>query len=157
MPHCFARWGMKIRHVPEMPFSRPENVLSTLLTLLAQAAPAVDDRPFAVRFFDNPLLLPVGLVVIFYITFWLPERRRKAEEAKLLASITKNDRVVTTGGIHAVVVAASPGSDVVTLKIDEAGNTRVKVNRSAIASVVPRPAANERPNAKTDADASKSD
>ncbi|MEM1225532.1 MAG: preprotein translocase subunit YajC [Planctomycetota bacterium] len=106
----------------------------SFLFCLAQAA--ADDRPFAVRFFDNPLLLPVGLLAIFYVTFWAPERRRKAEEARLLASIQKNDRVITAGGIHAVVVAAAPDSDVVTIKIDENGSTRVKINRSAISSVV---------------------
>jgi preprotein translocase subunit YajC len=85
---------------------------------------------------SNPLILPVGLLVIFYLTFIAPERRRRAEEAKMMASLKKNDRVVTVGGIHATVVSVGADSDVVTLKIDESSNTRIKVNRSAIAKIV---------------------
>jgi preprotein translocase subunit YajC len=85
---------------------------------------------------SNPLILPVGLLVIFYLTFIAPERRRRAEEAKMMASLKKNDRVVTVGGIHATVVSVGSDSDVVTLKIDESSNTRIKVNRSAIAKIV---------------------
>ena len=64
------------------------------------------------------------------------ERRRKAEEAKLMSSMKKNDRIITIGGIHGTIVSASPESKVVTIKIDEAGNTRVKINRSAVATIV---------------------
>ena len=88
------------------------------------------------RILFGPFVLPLGLFFLFYLTFIAPERRRKAEEAKLMASLKKNDRVITIGGIHGTVVSISPESKVVTLKIDESGNTRVKVNRSAIASVV---------------------
>lgn len=103
-------------------------------SLIAQAGEP--EAPFIQRFLSNPLLLPVGLLAVFYVTFLMPEKRRKAEEAKMLASIQKNDRVVTAGGLHAVVVSAPPDSDVVTLKIDEGGNTRVKINRSAIITVL---------------------
>lgn len=84
----------------------------------------------------NPLLPIVGFIAIFYVTFLGPERRKKADEAKLMSSLSKNDRVVTIGGVHGTIVSASPDSDIVTVKIDENSNTRIKVNRSAIASVV---------------------
>ncbi|MEM6980164.1 MAG: preprotein translocase subunit YajC [Planctomycetota bacterium] len=128
--------------------------MSLLSLLIAQAA--VDDRPFIQRLFDNPLLLPIGLLAIFYVTFWLPERRRKAEEAARLAAIKKNDRVITAGGLHAVVVAAAPDSDVVTLKIDEGGNTRVKINRTSISKVITptKDKDNAKPNADADGDSS---
>lgn len=113
-------------------------------TLLAQAdagagagaKPDALDRPFIVQILDNPFVLPVALLVIFYITFLGPERKRRAEEARMLAAMQKNDRVVTRGGIHATIVAAPADSDIITLKIDEAGSTRVKVDRSAIVSVM---------------------
>ena len=88
------------------------------------------------RILFGPWVLPLGLFFLFYATFIAPERRRKAEEAKLMAALKKGDRVITIGGIHGSVVSASPESKVVTIKIDESGNTRVKVNRSAIASIV---------------------
>lgn len=91
------------------------------------------------RFISNPLILPIGLLVLFYVIFLGPERRRKADEAKLLSSLKKNDRVVTIGGIHATVASAPADSDIVTLKIDESSNTRIRVNRTAIARIVTEP------------------
>lgn len=100
--------------------------------LLAQAGPEVS--PIQV-FFNSPLPLFAGLAMIWYLTWFLPEKRKRQDEARLLASITKNDRVVTIGGLHGTVVSAAPDSDVITLKIDEAGVTRVKINRSAISAI----------------------
>ncbi|MGB7327968.1 MAG: preprotein translocase subunit YajC [Rubripirellula sp.] len=97
----------------------------------AGAAPAGGSGDFL-----SPFLLPAGLLFLFYFIVIAPERRRKSDEAKLMSAIKKNDRVVTIGGIHAVVAAVSPDSDVVTLRIDENANTRIKVNRSAISRIV---------------------
>lgn len=85
---------------------------------------------------NGPWILIIGLLAIWYITMIAPERRRKAEEAKLYSGLKKNDRVVTIGGIHGTIAAISSDNNVVTLRIDENGNTRIKINRSAIASVV---------------------
>lgn len=86
-------------------------------------------------FFSSPLPLIAGLAMIWYLTWFLPEKRKRQDETNLLASLMKNDRVITIGGIHGTVVSVTPDSDVVTLKIDEAGTTRVKVNRSAISAI----------------------
>ena len=110
------------------------NVVCTLgsTLLLAQEGAGGPEPTAFQKFIFNPLTLPLGLFLIFYLTFLGPERRRKADEAKLLSSLQKNDRVVTIGGIHGTVVAVNDG--IVTLKIDEGGSTRIKVNQSAIAS-----------------------
>ena len=108
------------------------------------AAPAAEPEMSPIqKILFHPLVLPLGLFFLFYATFIAPERRRKSEEAKLMSSLKKSDRVVTIGGIHATVVAVSSESKVVTLKIDESGNTRIKVNRSAIASIVDPTAENK--------------
>ena len=103
---------------------------------LAQAdgvgADAVAEPTFLQRMLGNPLFLPIGLFMIFYLVVLAPERRRKAEEASMLAALKKNDRVITVGGIHGSVVAVNDG--VVTLRIDESGNAKIKVNQSAIAT-----------------------
>lgn len=104
--------------------------------LLAQDEAVAPEMTTFQKFLSNPLILPVGLFALFYITFIAPERRRKAEEAKLISSLKKNDRVVTVGGIHGTVVATSPETGVVTLRIDENSNTRIRVNRTAIANIL---------------------
>lgn len=105
------------------------------LYLLAQEEAARQPSAFG-KFLENPLTLVMGLVFLFYIIVLMPERRRKAEEAKMMSAIKKNDRIVTVGGIHGTIVAAPAESSVVTIRIDENSNARIKINRSAIASVV---------------------
>ena len=85
--------------------------------------------------FENPLL-PIGILFfLFYFIVLAPEKKRKRQEQQMLARIGKNDRVVTNGGIHGVVVAASPGSQVVTVRIDDKQNVRIRVNRYALTRV----------------------
>ena len=85
--------------------------------------------------FENPLL-PIGILFfLFYFIVLAPEKKRKRKEQEMLSQIGKNDRVVTAGGIHGVVVAARPESQVVTIRIDDKQNVRIRVNRSAIARV----------------------
>ncbi len=85
--------------------------------------------------FENPLFLIGPLFFLFYFIVLAPEKKRKRKEQQMLSQIGKNDRVVTAGGIHGVVVAARPESEVVTIRIDDKQNVRIRVNRSAIAKV----------------------
>ncbi|MCC9602554.1 preprotein translocase subunit YajC [Stieleria sp. JC731] len=105
------------------------------LLLFAEEAVPPQDKPLLMHILEGPWILIVGFVVIFYFTFVIPEKRRKAEEVKRLASITKGSRVVTVGGLHGTVVSTNAESDVLTLKLDESGNVRVKVSRWALTVV----------------------
>jgi len=122
-----------------------ENVVAVpvwIVGLLAQegaapaGAPAAGQDPGGLGFlFQNPLL-PIGILFfLFYVIVLAPEKKRKRKEQEMLSRISKNDRVVTLGGIHGVVVAAPPESDVVTVRIDDKQNVRIRVNRSAIARI----------------------
>lgn len=108
-------------------------IVSFQTSLLGQDGPAAEQ---VAPSFLSPLTLVAGFFFLFYFIVIAPERRKKAEEAKMMSALKKNDRVVTIGGIHAVVAAVAEGNDVVTLKIDENSNTRIKVNRSAIGRVI---------------------
>ncbi len=76
------------------------------------------------------------IAVLFYLLMMRPERRRRAELAEMLGNLKKNDRVVTIGGIFGTVVMASKDSDEVTLRVDENTNTKLRLQRSAIARVI---------------------
>ena len=80
------------------------------------------------------LVLPMFLLV--YLFFLRPERRKQADHKSLLAALKKNDRVVTIGGIYGIVANVQPEADRVTLKIDEATNTKIDVTFSSIARVI---------------------
>ena len=103
--------------------------------LLAQEKAAAQE-PGGLGLFENPLFPIAGLFFLFYFIVILPDRKRKREESKMLSLLSKNDRIVTSGGIHGVVVAAPAESDVITIRVDENANTRLRVNRSSIVKVV---------------------
>ncbi|MEO8495882.1 MAG: preprotein translocase subunit YajC [Planctomycetota bacterium] len=110
-------------------WSTSESCLSILL--LAQ------DEPTGSPFGQLGSLLPfIMIAVLFYIMLIRPERKKRTETVKMLENMKKNDRVVTIGGIHGVVVNVQKDSEDVTLRIDDSTNTRMRVLRSAISRIV---------------------
>lgn len=101
----------------------------------ANPAPAQDIDPLQ-RILGSPFVLGGGLLALFYVMVLLPEKRKKKQAAAQLSQLKKNQRVITIGGIHGVVVSAPADSDVVTIKTDDSSNSRMRVNRSAIATVL---------------------
>lgn len=75
--------------------------------------------------------LPIVLLfVIMYMFLFRGPRKKQQEHAKMVESLKKNDRVQTIGGIFGTVIDIK--GDEITLKVDEANNTKIKVCRSAI-------------------------
>ena len=108
------------------------DLLANGLLFAEAAADAERDPP-------NPILTFAPFVIIgilFYVMLLRPEKKKRAELEKMLNNIKKNDRIVTIGGIHGTVVNSTKDSDEVTIKVDEASNTKLRVNRSAISRVV---------------------
>jgi preprotein translocase subunit YajC len=90
--------------------------------------------------FMQQLLSPMNLVLFSLIMFFLLVVRPQKNEVKklqsMLAALKKNDRVVTSGGIHGVVVQANTGDPTVVLRIDESSGAKLTVNRDAITKVL---------------------
>ncbi len=84
--------------------------------------------PDAFTGFVVPLIIVMG---IFYFILIRPQLKRQKQHQNMLASLSKGDRVITTGGIHGMVVGLK--DDVVTLKIAE--NTKIEISKSAIGAV----------------------
>jgi preprotein translocase subunit YajC len=60
--------------------------------------------------------LPIILIFgVFYFLLIRPQQKKQKETKEMLDSIKKGDKVITTGGIHGVVVGLSENT--VTLKI----------------------------------------
>jgi preprotein translocase subunit YajC len=77
-------------------------------------------------------MLPiVAMIAIFYFLIIRPQQKQQKELKRMRESLKKDDRVVTSGGIHGVVAAVK--GDIVSVRI--ADNVRVDVDRSAIATV----------------------
>ena len=83
------------------------------------------------------LMQMVPLVVIFIIFYFLllrPQIKRAKEHKKMTEALSKNDEVVTTGGIAGKVTKIE--DSFVTMQIAE--GVEVQVQRSAIGSLLPK-------------------
>jgi preprotein translocase subunit YajC len=76
-----------------------------------------------------PFLL---IIVIFYFLILRPQQKRQKERVKLLESIKKGDKVITAGGLHGTV----EGIEEKTLLVKVADNVKLKMERSAITTIV---------------------
>ncbi len=121
--------------------------LSELMNLLAQGGEAAKGEPDGGGAAGILSMLPalMMIMVLFYFLMIRPERRKQATHKALLEGLKKNDRVVTIGGMYGVVMNVQRDADEVTLKIDEANNTKIRVQFSAIARVVADGPAAEKP------------
>lgn len=110
-----------------------DTVLDVMLApLLAQEGGAAPDSGF------NPgFLLPMVLIgILFYFMLIRPERKKSAEAADMLKTLKKNDHVITIGGIYGTIVNIQDGTDVVTVRVDDNNNTKLRLRRSAISAIV---------------------
>lgn len=78
-----------------------------------------------------PLLLLLG---VFYFILFRGQRKERQRMQAMLAGLKKNDRVQTIGGIYGTIVDVRDHE--VVLKVDEANNVKIRVNRTAIKEVL---------------------
>ena len=79
--------------------------------------------------YGNLILLGLMFAVMYVILFRGP-RKKQQQHTQMVQSLEKNDKVRTIGGIIGTVVDIK--GDEVTLKVDEANNTKIKFVTSAI-------------------------
>jgi preprotein translocase subunit YajC len=78
------------------------------------------------------ILFMLGVILVMYFLFFLPQRRKQQALNKMLAALQRGDQVVTTAGMRGEVYAIR--DNVVTLKFH--GDTRIDFDKSAITLVV---------------------
>ena len=95
-------------------------------------------------------LIPLVLMfVIFYFLLIRPQQKKSKEHREMIANLKKNDRIVTSGGLHGRITGISDS----TLTVEIADKVRVKVNRNSIGAVIqstpaPPPAKEEKAEAE---------
>ncbi len=97
---------------------------------LAEAAPAAAAAPDAFA----SMILPIGLVALFYFFLIRPQSKRHKEHKNMIASLQKGEEVTTTGGLLGKVTAV--GENFVTLDIGN--DISVHIQKHAIQSVMPK-------------------
>ncbi len=83
------------------------------------------------------LPLIVGIVFLFYFLMLRPQKRERQQRQMMLDALKKNDRVLTIGGVYGVVLNVHREIDEVTVRVDEATNTKLRITLGSIARVIP--------------------
>ena len=78
-------------------------------------------------------LLPFLLIIlVFYFLILRPQQKRTKERAKLLESLKKGDRIITSSGIYGTI----EGMEDKTVLVKISDTTKVKMDRSAITTII---------------------
>ncbi len=74
----------------------------------------------------------MGLIfVIFYFLLLRPASKKQKALQRMIDSLKNGDKVITTGGIHGVIVAIT--DELIQLKV--AANVKIEISRNAIAAL----------------------
>ncbi len=97
---------------------------------MAEAAPAATQQPGLLE-----ALFPfVILFIVFYFLLIRPQQKRAKEHKAMVEAVSKGDEVVTQGGLYGKVTEVSEEY----VQVELADNVEVKVQRAAIASMLPK-------------------
>ena len=80
------------------------------------------------------LLLPVGLVALFYFMLIRPQSKRAKEHKELVAGVQKGEEIVTGGGILGKVTSVD--DNFVALEISP--GVTIRIQKNAIQSIMPK-------------------
>ena len=78
------------------------------------------------------IVMVASMLAIFYFLLLRPQQKQKQERERMLASMKRGDRVVTTSGMHGTVTALN--EQTVVLRV--ADQVKLEFDRSAIGRVV---------------------
>jgi len=74
------------------------------------------------------------LFIVFYFLLIRPQSKRAKEHKKMVSALSKGDEVLTQGGIYGKIVEVGETH----IEVELANNLQVKVQREAIASLLPK-------------------
>jgi preprotein translocase subunit YajC len=80
------------------------------------------------------LILPIGLVILFYFFLIRPQSKRQKEHKKMVSELQKGEEILTSGGILGKITAIN--DDFITLEI--AKEVSLTIQKSAVQTVMPK-------------------
>jgi preprotein translocase subunit YajC len=82
----------------------------------------------------SPILIMVAFIALMYFMMIRPQQKRQKEHAALVSALSVGDEILTSGGILGIVTGISDHYAIVKI----ADDTEVKIQKSSVASVVPK-------------------
>lgn len=80
------------------------------------------------EFLQSPLPMVLMMIGIMYFIIIRPQQKKQKEHDALIASLQKNDEIITSGGIHATVVAVSDK----TVSLRVADNVKIEMEKTHV-------------------------
>ncbi len=85
----------------------------------------------------NPMktMLPL-MIIMFAVMYFLiirPQKQKEKKRLEMISNVRKQDRVVTAGGVHGVVTSVKENEVIV--RIDDAKDVKIKIDKSAVTSI----------------------
>ena len=85
----------------------------------------------------NPMMqfLPL-MVIMFAVMYFLiirPQKQKEKKRQQMITNVRKQDRIITAGGVHGVVVSVKDNE--VLVRVDDSKDVKMKVDKSALTSV----------------------
>ena len=94
---------------------------------------AQDTEPVAQKMQQSPqqtmfsfICMIFLFLIAMYLLFILPKRRQEKQMKQLFDSLKKNDKVMTSSGIIALVHSVDKEAGEVVLKVDDSNNTKIR-------------------------------
>ncbi|MGI5832896.1 MAG: preprotein translocase subunit YajC [Thermoguttaceae bacterium] len=108
------------------------------LSLFAQdTAAAARPQPSMSETILSMTFMVFLLLVAFWLLFILPKRKQEKQMKRLYDSLKKNDKVMTSSGIIAMVHSVDRERGEVVLKVDESNNTKIRFSIQSIYYIFP--------------------
>ncbi|CAM4129475.1 preprotein translocase subunit YajC [Vibrio neonatus] len=83
------------------------------------------------------MLIMLGMfAVIFYFMIYRPQSKRAKEHKNLLASMTKGDEVLTSGGLVGKISSVSEDNDFISIELN--ANNVVVIKKDFVTAVLPK-------------------
>tara|TARA_Y100001970_G_scaffold269692_1_gene362519 strand:- start:799 stop:1101 length:303 start_codon:yes stop_codon:yes gene_type:complete len=83
----------------------------------------------------NPVILMVAMFLIMYFIVIRPQKKQQKEFEEMLANLKKGDKILTRGGIYAVILDFV-GKDKQKILVDAGNGTKFQISRSYIATYI---------------------
>lgn len=80
------------------------------------------------------LMLPVGLVVLFYFFLIRPQSKRQKEHKEMISGLQKGEEIVTSGGLLGKVT--NVGENFVTVEISK--DVSIHVQKNSVQAIMPK-------------------
>lgn len=76
------------------------------------------------------------MILLGYFLLLRPQQQQEKKRKEMLNRMSKNDKVITTGGIYGTVVSVDGEGDVVTLRLGNEPGVKVDFSKASILRVV---------------------